>query len=388
MTTLADQVLNQAVEATAQLTNWADISNVLFDPERGLLALAYPDPDVRKAFVQTDEFKAIRQIMADAMKRSGVIAGAIPEKSGKFVVRVPKTLHGALEQEATREGVSLNQLVVTKLAVKLSQISDGPNAQIASIAQAYLETRGGMPTDRVIADPELDQKFLHRCRELGLRGTDYELNWKLMCARKASYLKDMPKTRKYTPRRIDEFEYASEMALAHMAETLADEFPGGLSLDRIICDPLLAKEFDRIAAVLAPNYTSLEYRWAAFGVRKAAGRYRAKAARADLLQFDRLGSTKGIKASQIPEDSGVYIFRNDDSSLFIGETENLRARIERHFESSQHLGVPDWIYGGKKLPLELGIVSLSSTSSTKRKISELRAIEEYSPILNYRGSAA
>ena len=41
------------------------------------------------------------------------------EYSGKFNVRVPKSLHAALASEAEAEGVSLNQLVVAKLALRL-----------------------------------------------------------------------------------------------------------------------------------------------------------------------------------------------------------------------------------------------------------------------------
>lgn len=36
--------------------------------------------------------------------------------SGKFVVRVPKTLHQSLADEAAREGVSLNQYAIYKLS--------------------------------------------------------------------------------------------------------------------------------------------------------------------------------------------------------------------------------------------------------------------------------
>ena len=36
--------------------------------------------------------------------------------SGKFVVRLPKSLHRELQQRARREGVSLNQLVLTIVA--------------------------------------------------------------------------------------------------------------------------------------------------------------------------------------------------------------------------------------------------------------------------------
>lgn len=38
--------------------------------------------------------------------------------SGKFVVRLPKTLHQRLAMEAKLEGVSLNQLALYKLAVQ------------------------------------------------------------------------------------------------------------------------------------------------------------------------------------------------------------------------------------------------------------------------------
>ena len=37
--------------------------------------------------------------------------------SGKFVVRLPKTLHQRLAIEADKEGISLNQLVLYKLAL-------------------------------------------------------------------------------------------------------------------------------------------------------------------------------------------------------------------------------------------------------------------------------
>ena len=49
--------------------------------------------------------------------------GATPQnKSGRFVVRLPVSLHAALEREAKAEGVSLNQLVVAKLAAQLRDV--------------------------------------------------------------------------------------------------------------------------------------------------------------------------------------------------------------------------------------------------------------------------
>ncbi len=115
-------VKSAAAQYASTGPNWADLSNFLFDPEEGLLIRAYPTRGEREAFMKTEEYKAIRGLLQNAIRQSGLVAGAEPQKSGKFVVRLPKTLHLALEREAEQEGVSLNQLVVTKLAVQLSQM--------------------------------------------------------------------------------------------------------------------------------------------------------------------------------------------------------------------------------------------------------------------------
>jgi hypothetical protein len=40
-------------------------------------------------------------------------------QSGKILVRVPVTLHEALVREAAAEGISLNQLILSKLSIGL-----------------------------------------------------------------------------------------------------------------------------------------------------------------------------------------------------------------------------------------------------------------------------
>jgi predicted HicB family RNase H-like nuclease len=68
--------------------------------------------------------KTQEQKLLEVEERKGFIAGATPKKkSGKFIVRLPVTLHAALEAEAKDEGVSLNQLVVAKLAISLSKLT-------------------------------------------------------------------------------------------------------------------------------------------------------------------------------------------------------------------------------------------------------------------------
>jgi predicted HicB family RNase H-like nuclease len=117
------ELLTRAEELARSAETWADLANALFDPEEGLIARAYPDRADREAFMKTDEFKRIHELLSEAMQRHGVVAGATPKKSGRFVVRLPRSLHAALEREAAVEGVSLNQLVVAKLAVSLSDLA-------------------------------------------------------------------------------------------------------------------------------------------------------------------------------------------------------------------------------------------------------------------------
>lgn len=124
MSDQSTQVLDSAREVAATVDTWADLSNALFDPEEGLVARAYPSREERERFLQTKEYRAIRQLIDEAKDRTGLVAGATPKKSGKFVVRLPRSLHAALEAEAREEGVSLNQLVVTKLAVQMSHLTE------------------------------------------------------------------------------------------------------------------------------------------------------------------------------------------------------------------------------------------------------------------------
>jgi hypothetical protein len=121
--TKAQKLLKQAQQLAASAPTWADFSNALFDQQSGILAKAFPLGAARREFMKSPEYQAISQLLAEAMDRTGLIEGATPRKSGKFVVRLPSSLHAALEREAVDEGVSLNQLVVAKLAVQLKTAS-------------------------------------------------------------------------------------------------------------------------------------------------------------------------------------------------------------------------------------------------------------------------
>ena len=80
----AKELVSEAERVARAAETWADLSNVLFDPVDGLVARAYPTRAAREAFVQTEEYRKIRQLVTEAMQRHGLVEGGTPRKSGRF----------------------------------------------------------------------------------------------------------------------------------------------------------------------------------------------------------------------------------------------------------------------------------------------------------------
>jgi len=365
-------ILAEAQRLAEKSKTWADLSNALFDPLDGLVAKGFPDSAERAAFRKSDTYQALHRLVEQKMQQTGVVTGAEPKKSGRFVVRLPRSLHAALEHEAQAEGTSLNQLVLAKLAVQLTSVASG---RTAALIQAFGEVRDGYSADRVVADPALDRQFLRRCRELGMSGTDFDLNWALLSARKNSQMSLLPKTKRYTVTGTDEFEYASELAVRHL------ELTKHVSLDRIICDPDLAQEFDEYAKRLAPGFTPLEYRWLALGLRKAGRLQKEKAAKIEVPSLDLVSSVSRLKATSVPQTSGLYLFSSAGSPVFLSHTDNLRHRMEKHMDVSHSLGLPDWLWD--RGPLDLALAAMPGVLRASRQTAELLLVKKLHPVLNY-----
>jgi len=369
------EILEKARGLERSCRTWADFSNSLFDPLEGLVARTFPHSEDRAKFRKTSAYEELHVLVERKMKATGLVGGATPKKSGRFVVRLPRSLHAALEREAEAENTSLNQLVVAKLAVQLDNLAGG---KIERIMEAFLDVREGYSSDKVIADPTLNRRFLRQCRKLGLAGTDFELNWELLNVRKSgkmSNLSGLVKTRRYSVGKvIDEFEYASELAVRYMQQ-IKD-----VSLDQVICDPELAEEFDTYASRLAPNYSSLQYRWAAFGLRKA-GRLRKTDEIIEVPELESFGKMKTLKLARIPEVGGLYLFSSGDTPVFASQTDNLRHRLERHVKVSS-LGLPRWLWDVRRQPLQVEIAQLPDVSRSLRQNMELMLARERKPVLN------
>src|SRR5258708_401702 len=107
--------LAQKLAETTGLT-WVEANNAVYGPG-GPFARLFPSAKDRVGFAKTEESRQI-DAKIDSLPEPPVGAQR-REYSGKFNVRLPKSLHAALVSEAEAEGVSLNQLVVAKLALHL-----------------------------------------------------------------------------------------------------------------------------------------------------------------------------------------------------------------------------------------------------------------------------
>jgi predicted HicB family RNase H-like nuclease len=95
---------------------WVEANNAIYGPG-GPFTRLFPAAKDRLAFAKTEESQAIDELL-DSLPEPEV-GPQRREFSGKFNVRIPKSLHAALVSEAEAEAVSLNQLVLTKLALHL-----------------------------------------------------------------------------------------------------------------------------------------------------------------------------------------------------------------------------------------------------------------------------
>jgi predicted HicB family RNase H-like nuclease len=94
-----------------------EANNSIYGPG-GRCVTLFPTKSDRLAFARTAESRQL-DVLIDSLPEPDVRSSR-EEYSGRFVVRIPKSLHAALAAEAETEGVSLNQLVVAKLAVQLA----------------------------------------------------------------------------------------------------------------------------------------------------------------------------------------------------------------------------------------------------------------------------
>lgn len=118
----ARKVLEFAEERCRQASDWMDLHNALFGLG-GKATVAFSTEAERTAFCKTPEYKRILALLdglpSPAVKEFVELAASA---NGAISVRLPRSVHAALLAEAKAEGVSLNQLCVSKLIAQLRAV--------------------------------------------------------------------------------------------------------------------------------------------------------------------------------------------------------------------------------------------------------------------------
>jgi site-specific DNA-methyltransferase (adenine-specific) len=251
----------------------------------------------------------------------------------------------------------------------------------AAIRAAFEAVRDGFAADRVVADPILNQRFVSECRQQGLDLAIRDLNRALLNLRKGGHLAGTPTFRKTSFADEEDYQFASEIAVRFL------ERRDRISLDEIICDPETAAEFDRVAAQISPGFSSLQYRWAAFNLRKRRVLRPEIIAHALPSKHVTVTPIETLNIEDISTEQGIYVFYQQSQTLYVGEATNLRNRMKKHLDHSDNKGLARWLWdhGTDNIFLELHMLDASVETRVRRAL-EAELITTRHPVFNVQNT--
>lgn len=121
--TTEQKILKFAKQQAKSAKDWHDLHNAIFGIG-GKVSQHFSTKSERLAFSKTAEYQQIVDLIKEVSDNSKAseLAEAVERSSGKLNIRLPQAIHAANALEAEREGVSLNQLIVSKLSVSLQEL--------------------------------------------------------------------------------------------------------------------------------------------------------------------------------------------------------------------------------------------------------------------------
>ena len=209
-----------------------------------------------------------------------------------------------------------------------------------------------------------------------------ELNIALLNARKGGHLAGCTRSRLTSFSNEDDYAFSSEIAIRFL------ERRDGTTLDRVICSPQKATEFDELAERLSPGYTSLQYRWAALNLRKRKALKPEQMSYVVASEEVKINRVEDLLIEEITVNQGLYVFTDSGSkkTLYVGEAGNLRNRLRKHLEHSDNRWLARWLWehGTDEIWVELHELP-HSTSKKVRKALEYELIHSRRPEFNVLG---
>jgi hypothetical protein len=255
----------------------------------------------------------------------------------------------------------------------------------ALVAKAYVDIRCDRSIDFIVAEPSLNAQFVRRCWELGAAASPFMLNWLLLNARKAGRLSSLdlrPSNRAGISRhQLDEYSFAADIAMRAVQDRVYFCEQRDVSVDHVLCDPHLAREFDRLATEIIPDRTSFELRWAAISIRKAR---RTRVSQPISVGFEHLGLLEDVKLTSLPRTAGVYWIKAGNESIFVGVAKTIRNQVDSLLCRLGTRVLPKWMTERK---MEKPSIAICTQPVRAAEIGQSFILQRYRSLLNYKQSA-
>lgn len=118
----ATELLTYAREKADACRFSNELFNAIFSPS-GQAAIVFPKESDRAAFFRTKEYRDIRKL-AESLPRPPVehVGDLLANSNLAITLRLPRSVHQSLLAEAAEEGVSLDQLCLSKLVAQLREL--------------------------------------------------------------------------------------------------------------------------------------------------------------------------------------------------------------------------------------------------------------------------
>jgi hypothetical protein len=78
----AKELVAEARKIARRADSWISLSNSLTDPQGGLIARYFPDPEQRQAFLRSPEYEELNQLLLRMIKRKGLYPRAEDGSNG------------------------------------------------------------------------------------------------------------------------------------------------------------------------------------------------------------------------------------------------------------------------------------------------------------------
>ena len=78
----AKQLVAEAERIARRADSWISLSNALSDPQAGLIARYFPDPDQRQEFLRSPEYEELNQLLLRTIQRKGLYPRPVDGSNG------------------------------------------------------------------------------------------------------------------------------------------------------------------------------------------------------------------------------------------------------------------------------------------------------------------